>query len=89
MELLLYFLKNTAVLLLYVLDIGLFLRAILSWIPLDEDNPVETFLYGVTEPVIYPIRVLFYKVNWFVGVPFDMAFMAAMLLLGLLGIVLR
>jgi uncharacterized protein YggT (Ycf19 family) len=79
------------VVLLFVsgLQLAMLGRAILSWIPLDEDNPVETFLYGVTEPVIYPIRVLFYKLNWFVGFPFDMAFMAAILLLGLLGIVLR
>jgi uncharacterized protein YggT (Ycf19 family) len=84
-----YVVKQVVLLFVSGLQLAMLGRAILSWIPLDEDNPVETFLYGVTEPVIYPIRVLFYKLNWFVGFPFDMAFMAAILLLGLLGIVLR
>ena len=80
MDLLLYFLKNTAVLLLYVLDIGLFLRAILSWIDPEMSFRVSAFLYTLTEPVIQPIRKLCQKKNWFQRTPIDMPFMITVLL---------
>ncbi len=31
-------------------------RAILSWVNPDPYNPIERFLYNVTEPVLYAIR---------------------------------
>ena len=65
-----YVVQQVVLLFVSGLQLAMLGRAILSWIPLDEDNPVENFLYGVTEPVIYPIRVLFNKMNWFVGFPF-------------------
>ena len=80
MDLLLYFLKNTAVLLLYVLNIGLFLRAILSWIDPEMSFRVSAFLYTLTEPVIQPIRKLCHKKNWFQRTPIDMPFMITVLL---------
>lgn len=80
MELLLYFLKNTAVMLLYVLDIGLFLRAILSWIDPEMGFRVSAFLYTITEPVIQPIRKLCQKNNWFQRTPIDVPFMITVLL---------
>ena len=33
-------------------------RAILSWVNPDPYNPIVRFLYGVTEPVLRPIRNL-------------------------------
>jgi len=32
-------------------------RAVLSWVSPDPYNPIVQFLYKVTEPVLYPIRV--------------------------------
>ena len=29
-------------------------RAVVSWLPVDEDHPIINFLYTVTEPVIMP-----------------------------------
>ncbi len=69
--------KNVALALLGVLDIAMFARAILSWIDPMGDGPLSSFLYTITEPIILPFRKLFEKMNWFVGVPIDMAFFFA------------
>ena len=80
MEILLYFLIRTASLMLWVLDLGLFMRAILSWIDPDMNFRVSSFLYAVTEPIIQPVRKLCYKKNWFQHTPIDVPFMITMLL---------
>ena len=41
--------------------LGLFLiliiiRALLSWVSPDPDNPIVRFLYSVTEPLLYQVR---------------------------------
>lgn len=74
---------NAVVILLSAIQMAMLVRAILSWIPMD-DNKFTDFLFGVTEPFIYPFRVLFHKLNWFQEMPIDMAFMAANLVLILL-----
>ena len=71
--------KNIALALLSALDIAMFGRAILSWIDPMSDGPLASFLYAITEPIILPFRKLFEKMNWFVGVPIDMAFFFAMI----------
>jgi YggT family protein len=40
----------------YVLTALIFFRAILSWFPIDPRNPLVTFLYEVTEPILAPLR---------------------------------
>ena len=69
--------KNIALALLGALDLAMFARAILSWIDPMGDGPLSSFLYTITEPIILPFRKLFEKMNWFVGVPIDMAFFFA------------
>ena len=40
-----------------VLTIAVFIRVLLSWVPnLDPRNPLIEFLYGITEPILAPIR---------------------------------
>lgn len=77
---------------LYVLVSALLLamtaRAILSWLPL-EDNKFTGFLYVLTEPVIMPLRVLFKKMNWFIDFPLDMPFFVTTLILIVLSIFLE
>jgi len=80
MDILLYFLVRTATLLLWILDLGLFLRAILSWVDPDMSFRFSAFLYTVTEPVIHPIRKLCYKMNWFQRTPIDVPFMITVIL---------
>lgn len=83
MVLVLQIVANVVVLLLSAIQIAMLLRAILSWFPIDSNKFID-FLYGVTEPFIYPFRVLFHRLNWFQDMPLDMAFMAANLTLILL-----
>lgn len=66
-----------------VLELSMFLRAILSWF-VSEDNRFLLFLVAITEPFILPFRMLFEKMNWFQDVPMDVPFMATYLVLILL-----
>ncbi|MFA5411150.1 MAG: YggT family protein [Candidatus Omnitrophota bacterium] len=34
------------------------IRALISWVNPDPDNPIVQFLYKTTEPILYPIRRL-------------------------------
>ena len=40
------------------LSFALLIRVVLFWIPLDEDNKIDSFFYAITEPVIIPMRLL-------------------------------
>lgn len=42
------------------LDFMIFVRCILSWIPLGS-NPISNFVYTMTEPILKPIRDLIYR----------------------------
>ena len=35
---------------------AVFVRALLSWFPIDPRNPLVTILYDVTEPILDPLR---------------------------------
>lgn len=44
---------------LWVLELLIFARALLSWFPnLDRSNPLVRFVYQATEPILEPIRRL-------------------------------
>lgn len=76
----------------YLLDaimLAMFLRALLSWFPLKEDNPIVGFLSMVTEPFILPLRSLFYKMNWFQQTPLDVAYIGTYLVIVLLNSLLQ
>lgn len=46
-------------LILWVFELALLARVILSWFPnVDRSNPIIQLLYDVTEPVLRPIREL-------------------------------
>ena len=83
LELILIVLRNTVVTLILALQIAMFIRAIISWFPIDE-NKFTNFLYSVTEPVILPIRLLFEKLGWFQNLPIDISFFVTFLLLSLI-----
>ena len=80
-------LKYTVLAIITALETAMFARAILSWIPM-ESNKITDFLFTLTEPIIYPLRRLFQRMNWFQGIPFDMAFMFTFILLSILSSVL-
>ncbi len=74
---------ETVRVLLLVIQFAMMARAILSWFPI-EPNKLTQLLDAITEPLIYPIRKLFEKMNWFQDIPLDMSFMATYLILVIL-----
>lgn len=87
MEFVLQIVVNVVILLLSVIQLAMLVRAILSWFPIDSNRFID-FLYGITEPFIYPIRRLFERLNWFQNTPIDMPFMVAYLLIWVLLMIL-
>ena len=49
-----------------VLTIAVFISVLLSWVPnIDPRNPGIAFLYGITEPILAPIRSIMPKTMMF------------------------
>ncbi|MBR2334677.1 MAG: YggT family protein [Clostridia bacterium] len=69
----LYVLVQFVLIFLDVISFSMLIRAILSFLGVNEGGLLMRFLYVVTEPAIMPLRKLFYKLNWFQNTPFDMA----------------
>ena len=84
-DLVIYFLKETINVVISVLHVAMFVRAIMSWFvdPMNEGK-FTAFLYMLTEPVIVPIRALCAKMHWFEGIPLDVPFLLTWLLLSLI-----
>ena len=74
---------GTAKALLSVLEVCMLLRALLSWFPIRDDNPILLFVCMVTEPIVAPVRALFERFGWFQDSPLDVSFLAAYLLLSI------
>ena len=83
-----YLIVKVVRLLLYVLELAMLLRAILSWLPIDEDSTLVNFLYAITEPLISPVRLLLDKLGWFRHTPLDISFFITFLLISLLATLL-
>ena len=79
-----YIVSATVRIIIGVLQFLMLARAIISWLPIDEDNPIVSFLYGVTEPVIMPVRALLNRLGLFEGLPIDMSFFITFILLSVL-----
>ena len=74
---------NTVQTVLTVLQICMLVRAVLSWFPLRDDNPLVLLVCMVTEPLLAPIRALFDRMGWFRNSPIDVSFFAGVILLSL------
>ncbi len=88
MNTLLYILQMTLSVLLGALELLMLGRAILSWLPIDEDNPLVRFLHTMTEPVIYPVRVFLERFDLFQGLPIDMSFFFTFILISILSMMI-
>lgn len=74
--------------LLYAMQFLMFGRALMSWFFSEEDNKIARFLFMTTEPLVYPIRQILSKIEFFNTVPIDMSFLFAMIILMILTSVL-
>lgn len=71
-----------------VMIVLMVIRAVLSWLPVDENGAFVNFIYSTTETVVMPVRVLlerFEKLNAF---PIDIAFLISFVLLYLIQAIL-
>ncbi len=88
MQAVLYIIARTAQLLLGFVELAMLARMILSWFVRNEENRFMLFLYAVTEPFVLPFRVLcrmFGMPDDFpLDIPFSFAFLAIMILNGIL-----
>ena len=75
-----YVIKTVVVLFLSVVQLAMLARAVLSWFPMQQNRIVD-LLYSVTEPFISPVRLLFYKMNWFQNLPIDLSFLVSYMLI--------
>ncbi|MBR6727520.1 MAG: YggT family protein [Clostridia bacterium] len=81
MDLFVSILAATVEALLYTLDVCMLIRAVLSFLPISDDNVFLLFVTMVTEPIVAPVRALFEKMDWFQNTPIDVSFFVAYLLL--------
>lgn len=49
-------LMNFVTILAQALNIAIFARVIMSWLPLNPENPIVRVLLSLTEPILGPIR---------------------------------
>ncbi|MCI6842126.1 MAG: YggT family protein [Eubacteriales bacterium] len=63
-------------------------RAVLSWLPVDEDSDISNFLFAMTEPVIYPVRMLLDRFEGLDEFPIDLSFIISFMLLSLVQMLL-
>ena len=81
MDLFVSILAATVEALLYTLDVCMLIRAVLSFLPISDDNVFLLFVTMVTEPIVAPVRALFEKMDWFQNTPIEVSFFVAYLLL--------
>ncbi len=74
---------NTVQALLLILEICMLVRAVLSWFPIQDDNPLLLLVCMVTEPLLAPIRALFDRLGLFRNFPIDVSFIVGVILLSL------
>lgn len=84
----LYVVSATVSYLITVIQFLMFARAIISWLPVDEDSTIVNFLYAVTEPVIMPVRAVIERFGWFEGMPVDMSFFITFILLSIIDMII-
>ncbi|MCI8387475.1 MAG: YggT family protein [Clostridiales bacterium] len=73
---------------LTILQFMMLIRAIMSWLPIDDDSNLSNFLYAMTEPVIYPVRALLSRIEALNELPIDISFIVAFMLLSIIQILL-
>ncbi len=81
---LLYLFAGIVSVLISGIQLCMFVRAIISWMPIEDDNPILQFTFAVTEPVIIPVRMLLERSAFFASSPIDISFFLTFILLSIL-----
>ena len=79
MQTFLFVFTATVRLALYLIDLGLLCRAVISFVTMGDppDNFAVNLVWAITEPVIIPFRILVSKSATLSEMPIDMAFLFA------------
>ncbi len=64
------------------------MRAVLSWLPVDDEIGAVNFVYSITEPVILPFRLVLERSEFVASLPIDIPFYAAFLSIGIVQMLL-
>ena len=81
MDYLVYIFTTLVSVLLSILQLFMLLRAVLSWLPTDDDSPFPGFVYTMTEPVILPVRMVLERSETVRSMPIDISFFISLILL--------
>lgn len=68
--------------LLDIISAAMLIRAIMSLFT--DGNSVYNFVYNMTEPIIMPVRKIFYKLDLESGIPIDIPFLITYILISVL-----
>lgn len=70
---------------LYILEIFILIRVVISWLPISREHPIVEFIFTVTEPILSPLRKLIDKsIFGGKGQVFDLSPLIAYIILQLL-----
>lgn len=76
-----YVLINIVRVFLTAIEALMLIRAILSWLPVDEESTLANFVYMMTEPIVMPVRLVLERFDSIRTMPIDIPFFVAFLLL--------
>ncbi len=65
----------------YLMEILIFGRILLSWLPMGYNNPIGQFLYAMTEPILGPCRRMLDKSPLGGGMMLDFSPIIALILM--------
>ncbi len=83
-----YVLSAVISLIIGIVLLLMFVRAIFSWFPMDEESSFSEFLFITTEPFILPVRALLDRFESVRSLPIDISYLVTMLLLSILRAIL-
>ena len=73
MQELVYVVVTTLRYIVIAAQVLLIVRAVLSWLPLDDENLIEIIVFVFTEPFVMPVRAVLEYFGLFEGLPIDMS----------------
>lgn len=91
MPYLLYVTVSTVRIFIDFLQLALCVNAIISWMPVDDENALVLLLDRICTPVLYPVRLLVEKSEMLSSLPVDISYIltyiALMLISGFLPVI--
>lgn len=81
--------KQTAIALIEIISLLLLVRAVFSWFPTVRGGRIMEIVYVITEPILIPLRTLFERFGIGRGIPFDLSFLATVIVLQIIASLIR